>query len=220
MIHDRAEHRAALASSARRQVLVALRDSPVPLDAAGVADILGLHVTTARFHLDHLVDAGLAQRASAGEKRRGRPRILYSPVAESRTEDAREQLLNLLVTTLAGERDGRDEAVRAGHRWAAGFPAPTQSSSDPSRRLLAVLDRLGFDPQVDRNDIQLRACPFREAARNHPEVVCSIHRGLVEQLSETTVTLLPFVEPELCLVRLESEGDSGPVTRRSEPVPS
>lgn len=92
-------------------------------------------------------------------------------------------------------------------------------SADAENRLLGVLDRLGFDPLVDEHDIRLRACPFRASARVHPEVVCSVHQGLVEQLSDTTVTLLPFVEPELCLIRLDSE-DVGrtPDTRTPEPV--
>lgn len=221
---DEIRDRAALTSRARREVLDALRASPVPLDAAAVADTLGLHVTTARFHLDHLVDAGLADRSTGNEKRRGRPRILYSPIAYSpdgdhREQRARDRLLTLLVDGLADTADGPARAIRAGRRWADDFPAVVDHSADAENRLLGVLDRLGFDPLVDEHDIRLRACPFRASARVHPEVVCSVHQGLVEQLSDTTVTLLPFVEPELCLIRLDSE-DVGrtPDTRTPEPV--
>lgn len=203
MTRSRSRDSAAIASSARREVLDVLRAASEPLDAAAVAEILGSHVTTARFHLDHLVGAGLVQRTPGCEKRRGRPRILYSPIAESRDEDARDHLLTVLAAALAGEPDGSERAVRAGHRWATNLTAPVAHSDHAGTRLVGVLDDLGFAPQVGEHDIRLHACPFREVARAHPEVVCSIHRGLVEQLSDTTVALLPFVEPDLCVIRLD-----------------
>lgn len=71
---------------------------------------------------------------------------------------------------------------------------------------------LGFDPELagDETDrqIRLRACPFRDAARANPEVVCSVHLGLLRGTltrlgaPPTTTRLLPFVEPELCLAQL------------------
>ncbi|HEX6364904.1 MAG TPA: helix-turn-helix domain-containing protein, partial [Agromyces sp.] len=61
MNREQATH-AALASAARRRVLDALTRSAVALDAQTVADQVGLHGTTARFHLDHLERAGLARK--------------------------------------------------------------------------------------------------------------------------------------------------------------
>ena len=52
--------------------------------------------------------------------------------------------------------------------------------------LVAELDGLGFDPAVDGSDDGMTAvvafahCPFRELAEAHPELVCSLHRGMVE----------------------------------------
>src|SRR6185437_14363636 len=84
---------------------------------------------------------------------------------------------------------------------------------DAAARVVAgMFDDLGFDPELagDPRDrqIRLRACPFRAAARANPEVVCSVHRGLMrgtlDRLGtpQTTVRLLPFVEPDLCLAHL------------------
>ena len=47
------------------------------------------------------------------------------------------------------------------------------------------LDRVGFDPAVDGPDdetavIAFAHCPFRELAEAHPDLVCSLHRGMVE----------------------------------------
>jgi predicted ArsR family transcriptional regulator len=53
----------------------------------------------------------------------------------------------------------------------------------------------------------LRRCPFYDLAEQHPEVVCSVHKGLVEGAldelgSDLDVELTPFVEPNVCLVAL------------------
>ncbi|HET8779090.1 MAG TPA: transcriptional regulator, partial [Agromyces sp.] len=79
---------------------------------------------------------------------------------------------------------------------------------DGVETLVQVLDDLGFEPvPVDESTIELRACPFRTSAREHPQVVCSVHRGLVEEILEQRgpdrhPKLLPFVEPELCLITM------------------
>jgi predicted ArsR family transcriptional regulator len=205
MIDRSEEYHAALASASRRQVLNALLASSEPLDAAAVAERLGQHVTTARFHLDQLAAAGLVQRRVGAEKRRGRPRLLYAPAGVVRDEDAREQLIQVLAAALAREDDAESDASRAGRRWAETFELPDQD--DPVPGLVEVFERLGFEPETDADadSIRLRACPFRDAAREHPEVVCAVHRGLIEQLLAGTAPdarLIPFVEPELCVVAL------------------
>ena len=49
---------------------------------------------------------------------------------------------------------------------------------------------LGFDPAVDGTDdgetavIAFAHCPFRELAEAHPELVCTLHRGMVEGFVE------------------------------------
>jgi len=206
MIDQSEEYHAALASASRRQVLDVLRTAPEPLDASAVAEQLGLHVTTARFHLDQLTAAGLVQRRVGAEKRRGRPRLLYATAGSVREEDAREQLIQVLAAALAREEDPDADASSAGRRWAETFELP--DPEDPVPGLVEVFERLGFDPLTDTEvgTIRLRACPFRGAAREHPEVVCAVHRGLIEQLlggAAPQARLLPFVEPELCVVALD-----------------
>ena len=206
-MNDRSgEYHSALASPSRRQVLDALLASPEPLDAASVAGQLGLHVTTARFHLEQLTTAGLANRRAGAENRRGRPRLLYAPAGSVRDEDAREQLIQVLAAALAREGDPAAAATRAGQGWAEAFKRP--DPVEPVPGLLEVFERLGFEPETDvaADSILLRACPFRDAAREHPEVVCGVHRGLIEQLlngAAPQARLLPFVEPELCVVALD-----------------
>ncbi|MBX3194609.1 MAG: helix-turn-helix domain-containing protein [Microbacteriaceae bacterium] len=207
-------YHAALASPARRQVLDALVEASEPLDAATVAARLGLHVTTARFHLDQLVDAGLARRSSGPEGRRGRPRVLFAAAGAARQGDSREKLIEVLASAMADNADGVQESLRAGRRWADGLGgADAGKSGEPVSGLVGALDRLGFgpDPQPDTGVIRLHDCPFRSAAREHPEIVCNVHRGLVERLlegSDARPQLIPFAEPGLCLVTL-----GGPAAR-------
>ena len=56
--------------------------------------------------------------------------------------------------------------------------------------MVAELDRLGFDPveselggggaKARRVRVDFLHCPFRELAEAYPELVCHLHRGIVE----------------------------------------
>ena len=54
----------------------------------------------------------------------------------------------------------------------------------------------------------MRPCPFLELAREHQDVICPIHLGLMrgalaELGARTRATKLePFVRPDLCVARL------------------
>ena len=49
---------------------------------------------------------------------------------------------------------------------------------------------LGFDPAVaedgGRGTMAFTRCPFRELAEAFPDVVCPLHRGLVEGVADAT----------------------------------
>ena len=53
---------------------------------------------------------------------------------------------------------------------------------------MSQLDAIGFDPVVTGDDdgatamVEFAHCPFRDLAEAHPELVCSLHRGMVEGL--------------------------------------
>lgn len=206
---DQSYH-AALASHTRRQVLDALAAAAEPRDAHSLSVELGLHVTTVRFHLDQLEAARLVKRSVVAEKRRGRPRTLYVAVElVDRDENSREQLIEVLAGALA-ERDpddGRGSAVDAGRAWGRQLERGRSEPAEGRGALLDVLDELGFEPQPQGDTVHLLACPFRDAARQNPGVVCSVHRGLIQQILDTdgtvrNVRLLPFVQPDLCVITM------------------
>ena len=234
---DAEQRQGALASRTRRQVLAALGDASEPLDAAAIAKRFNIHVTTARFHLEQLESAGFIERHVQRAGQRGRPRVVFTTSAAVHTEDALRQLNSVLVDALAHDVDGgRSRARVAGERWSREYDDMPNVGADDSGPLVRIFDRLGFKPEMrddplpddltsadaapdtsatdvpvsaDRDRIlELHGCPFRDAAVEHPEVVCSAHRGLLEGTIQRLghevgeATLYPFVEPELCVVRL------------------
>ncbi|MDJ0377963.1 hypothetical protein [Cryobacterium sp. PH31-L1] len=212
---------AALASEPRRRALALLTESAVPLGASAVAAALALHITTARFHLEHLEAAGLIERHVARAGQRGRPHVLFRAVAAPlAAENAQQQLTEALAAVIGEDADGgRARAIRAGERWSAQYAAaaagvatdgPTVNVVPP---LLSVLTEIGFEPQLRAEEavIALTSCPFRAEARANPDVVCSVHLGLMTGLARSLgqdaegISLEPFVQPTLCLVHLSSK---------------
>lgn len=208
-----AEH-AALAVLSRRRLLAVLQATDEPLDVATLAAAVGLHVTTARFHLDVLGRSGLVRRAVERAGRRGRPRQLYRAAAVPEGSDGYRQLAAVLAGGLATDaEDGSHRAELAGGRWAEeALPAGRGWSwEDGTRQVGDLFDRLGFAPRLvddaQHRHLELDGCPFRDVARAHPHIVCTVHlgllRGVLRQLRLPTaaegVGLRPFVGPELCI---------------------
>jgi DNA-binding Lrp family transcriptional regulator len=61
----------------RRDVLRLLRDAGGPISIAEIADRLGIHANTARFHLESLVRNGQVERSIADPDSPGRPPQLF-----------------------------------------------------------------------------------------------------------------------------------------------
>jgi predicted ArsR family transcriptional regulator len=79
------------------------------------------------------------------------------------------------------------------------------------REVVSVLADLGFDPQCDSGatSVALRRCPLLDVARQHTEVVCQVHLGLVQgamtQMGQDAAQadLRPFSEPGACRLILK-----------------
>ncbi len=209
----------------RRRVLGALRQARQALDVQDVAQRVGLHPNTVRFHLDGLVEAGLAERAAEDRARPGRPRTMYA--ATTMADDPADQrgyrlLANMLTGYVATEvKDPVAAARRTGQEWGhylAERPSPGQSldPDDATEQVVRRLTDVGFAPETVVRDgatqVLMRHCPFLETAERHSDVVCSLHLGLMQgMLAETgapvrTDRLEPFVEPSLCIAYLASDG--------------
>ncbi|MGK4584459.1 helix-turn-helix transcriptional regulator [Kitasatospora sp. HPMI-4] len=206
----------ALALPARRALLEALTDAAEPMDNRQLAELVGQHVTTVRHHLTALVQAGLVEvRQEEPTGGRGRPRLLYAAAP------AREQLAayRTLVEVLAlgfggtsGERARR--AAEAGRIWGASEEGAAGSLTE---QVLAAADSWGFEPELRTDEgsgggeVLLHGCPFQHNAERHPEVVCSVHQGLLDAMAERagqpgTLRLHPFVGPHVCSISIAKPG--------------
>lgn len=230
--HAGTDRHRVLAVESRRALLDALRRSPGALDAAQLATQVGLHVTTAREHLELLVRDGSVSRETERRTVRGRPRVLYTATSRREPDDGDGLLAMMLASHLAQGDDPRGQAEEAGRRWGRRAlvggdvtVAAGTSTSEPggritdvgaaTRRVVSLLAEVGFEP-TERpvhggTEIDLHRCPFVHTAQTHPEVACSVHLGLMRGALESMGApvhadrLEPFVTATLCRAHLSAD---------------
>jgi predicted ArsR family transcriptional regulator len=205
----------ALADDTRFRLYRYLRLVDRPVAVREMARRLSLHENTLRPHLRRLEEAGLVAHQVRKSASVGRPQTLYRAVQPA-GDEGRD--FRLLAEMLAGLLHGRREVERAtglarewgGYLVAQGGPKPGVRL--PARQNLArlqdAMSRAGFEPRFRRTgtsvEVSLRHCPFRELADDHRDLVCSLHRGLVEGMLVGLKPPLalrefkPFAERGLC----------------------
>lgn len=186
------------------------------MSLAALESETGLHANTVRGHLDALGREGFVIRRRRSPTARGRPPWLYGPVDQQPLLGVREYggLTGALASALARTGEVADEAAfEAGRSW-GGQLARSQPPGDPARspreRVIVMLRAYGFAPRPTTGDVTVRLtrCPLLETARAHPEVVCSVHLGIVHAAleefgsSSDGVALHPFAEPGACRLDL------------------
>lgn len=219
---ERSRTHGALASTSRIHILNLLRDSAGPLDVAQIAAHSGLHPNTVRFHLRILVGAGLAGGRADPQGSAGRPRLVYTAATDTPGPDGSALLADILAGYLAASSAcASGLAEQAGHAFGRRHqqPAAGLSVEQAVRHLIAMFAELGFESESvpDGQDVQirLRACPFQALATKYPDVVCSLHLGLIRGTlvrlgaPVTARTLRPFVEPHLCIAHLTPTTEPG-----------
>ena len=186
----------ALGDDTRFAIYKELGRSPAPLSATDLAERLALHPNTVRPHLDRMREAGLVEVEPMHRGTVGRPQLRYSlaPGAPGLGLDPpAHTLLAGLLAALTEQLGGdRLDAANLGRRWGAEAQGRRQSGRGCLAALVAELDHLGFDPvetelggdnaQSRRVRVDFLHCPFRELAEAYPELVCHLHRGIVEGL--------------------------------------
>ena len=192
-------------TGAQGRVLAALTLRDAPTTLAQLVEITGLHENTLRGHLDALHRARHVSRFHAPPSGRGRP--AWSYVAREAPYAALAQALARGLETNPGAT-ARETGESGGRAWGEQLRALfDEDDQTPHERLMRALEHVGFGPETsaDETSVRLTRCPFIDAARAHPEAVCSVHLGLIEgALGESLdpAALQPFVEPGACLVTL------------------
>jgi predicted ArsR family transcriptional regulator len=180
----------ALGDNTRYAIYLELARSPKPLSTSDVADTLDLHPNTVRPHLERMRDVGLLEVSTEVRTGVGRPQNLYS-LSDTAPSLGLEpptfpMLARLLVRMAEAAGVTAEDAVEAGREQGQRDAVPYTRAASCLEALVDRLDGLGFDPAVDGTDdgetavIAFAHCPFRELAEAHPDLVCSLHRGLVE----------------------------------------
>jgi predicted ArsR family transcriptional regulator len=187
-----------------------------PVSVREMSRRLGLHPNTLRPHLRRLEDAGLIASESQRTSAVGRPQTMYA-IREAEDEPAGDYrlLAEMLATVVRGKRQ-LGQALELARQWGAWMVAqdsPKPGVRVPARRNLALLQeamaKAGFEPRFRRVadgsiEVTLRDCPFRELAEEHRELACTLHRGLLEGMTEAVRPplalreLQPFVERTVC----------------------
>lgn len=198
----------ALADDTRFRLFRYLRLSGRPVSVRELSARLSLHPNTLRPHLRRLEEAGLVRREARKGSTVGRPQTMYSAVDRDGREGRDWRLLAEILAGLVTGARARERAASLAREWGQylviqGGPKP--GTRLPARRNLAVLQEAmaeaGFDPRFRRGgkgsvEISLRDCPFRDLLEDHRELVCAIHRGLLEGM-------LGSLKPPLSLVQFE-----------------
>jgi predicted ArsR family transcriptional regulator len=179
-----------LGDNTRYAIYLELARSPRPLATAEVAESLGLHANTVRPHLERMRDVGLLAVRTDQPSGVGRPQHLYSLAANAPSlglEPPTFPLLARMLVRLAESAGANvDDAADVGREQGEADALLYTDAASCLEGLVDHLDVLGFDPVVDGTDdgetavIAFTHCPFRELAEAHPDLVCSLHRGMVD----------------------------------------
>lgn len=223
-----------LGSPVRRAVMDVLESLPTAptasepwsrshgLTAADLADRLDRHVTTLRFHLEQLVDAGLItfhdERLGVG-----RPRRFFRVTEQTEDASAYRMLTEVLADAMASEITPEE----AGVRWAQRHVPPLMGDEIPLPPattvgrwlskiglLIDLLTAWGHAPETESTGtntvIELTHCPLHELPLSKPDALDSLHVGLVRG------SLDALGEPDVG-VHLEPDPHSGHCTIRISP---
>lgn len=211
----------------RFDVLQLLQASDAPMTIVQIADRLGVHPNTARFHLDTLAEDGQVELAEPDHRGRGRPALTFQAVrGMDRGGTRRYRLLaEILTIGMVSDEDPSSKALAAGRAWGQRLKPLAESDSpvdaeESVNRLVELCDDLGFAPERRESaggelQVGLRHCPFLELAESCTEVVCPVHLGLMQGALESwdapiaVKRLDAFAEPGVCVAHLAPVAEVG-----------
>ncbi|MDR0627243.1 MAG: helix-turn-helix domain-containing protein [Bifidobacteriaceae bacterium] len=203
-------------SGRRTHIIQILRDARAPVTVTQVAQEVGVHVNTARFHLEALVDAGLATRSAQSRDTPGRPQMGYLGTLPNQTHERAHSyrlLAQMLTTAVAQSGSGSARWMyQAGQDWgrrmtASAGPSAAAEESEIVERLVERLDALWFAPELPDDQpgkLLLHNCPFIDSAKLSPGVVCQLHAGMINGTlaemgsNQRLVRLCAEIDPHLC----------------------
>lgn len=191
-----------LAETSRVRLLGAVQAAPGST-LKELSEQTGLHVNTAREHLDTLVEEGLVAVGTRHRQVRGRPPSVYSPVTDpADSPSAQERVARARKTTsrlhpIMADDDGDVLGQRAAQQL---------------DMLYEHLADTGLEPESAGDVLEVTLVPCRSFRLVHedPDFACEVHRRLVRDTLGQVAgpieleELAPFTEPNLCRLRLRA----------------
>lgn len=188
----------ALGDPTRRAIYIAVRESPEPLTTSNVASLFEIHPNVARHHLERLAEEGylrISLRRPAPAERAGRPAKSYEATNKEVTVHFAPRRFEMLADMLfkvieeLGVEDVAQVAEKVGREYGQQLAAEIGAQGEPGydeavQAVASAMTGLGFsmDPDVSGQRLLTSHCPFGETATSHPEVICSLDRGIVSGL--------------------------------------
>jgi predicted ArsR family transcriptional regulator len=183
----------ALGDNTRYAIYLEVARSSSPRSTAEIADVLGLHPNTVRPHLERMRDVGLLDVFVESQGLVGRPQHRYTVAADAPSlglePPAFPLLARLLGAVAAASGAESEECAEVGRAQGRAAARARRSGAGCVAALVDELADLGFDPATGEDPdgtttIVFTHCPYRELAEAYPDLVCHLHRGLVEGFVE------------------------------------
>lgn len=176
------------------RLVAVLRESRQALDTATLARRVGLHPNGVRLQLQRLVAQGLVERDQA-RRGIGRPRDIWRlaprAIAEADRPHTGWAMARFLARAIPPTPQRLREVEQAGAEMGAELArelGPTDVDT-PIGQLDRTLEALGFDPTRSEQgrvvSYKLMTCPYAEAVRENPAVVCTLHKGIIGGVLES-----------------------------------
>ncbi len=182
----------------RREIYLAVRDTPEGVTASEIAERFALHPNVARHHLEKLTSGGYlvvetgrtneARAAGRPSKRYRASELDHALALPLRHDDVLASLLARALDALGPER-GEALADEVGYEYGRSLAEridPSAGHRSARAALATVADALtahGFAAHAEARDNELaivsECCPFGDTAQLYPHVVCALDRGMI-----------------------------------------
>lgn len=213
----------ALGERTRRAAYDLLRHADRPLTRAEVAAELDIGLRLAAFHLDKLVDEGLASAhyarppERAGGPGAGRPakRYVANPTRFDVTVPPRRYDIAAGILLAALPDDAGEHLLSAARRHGR-----TLAHEHTDLALDELLIQLGYEART-RTDgvVELTNCPFHELAEQARQPTCRMNHAFLEgvtAIADPSCTPVLAPEPGRCCVQIH-QADRAPATGAGSP---
>ena len=212
--------------AAALRVLRALTELDQPALLQSLVDALGGHPNSVRAQLDQLVEAGFVEPVSSVVIGRGRPPKRFEVTIAGRQvaleDPERDDYLSFIEAVaedLAERPDSQGLASELGRRWGRRM----RDSRGDDLDLVDILANHGFTPMPTEDGLVLRTCPLLALGGRRPDVICTIHGGLLDTLTDGQATLTPFVGHGCAVTMVDPQGppaESAPGLDSARPTPT